>query len=153
MFLQTTVLKSSEARPFLQFHYDLSGKLSLEQEAPLTQPVSGLFSARVRTKSEPCGRQMETLSPRHASSPLPPTAALAPVASRRALWALGLTRPGSKSCSICRSFLLFSSSKRRSFVLIRSTSLFCICKDWRRKGGRGWQDGSRVKGLATNLMS
>lgn len=51
--------------PFLQFHYDLlGGKLSLEQEALLTQPVSGLFSARVRTKSGPCGRQMETSSPR-----------------------------------------------------------------------------------------
>ena len=58
----------------------------------MTQPVSGFFSAKVRTKSGP--------------------------------------RLGSRSCSICRSFLLFSSSKRRSFVLIRSTSLFCICKDF-----------------------
>lgn len=58
----------------------------------ITQPASGLFSARVRTNSGP--------------------------------------RDGSKSCSICRSFLLFSSSKRRSFVLIRSTSLFCVCNDF-----------------------
>lgn len=46
----------------------------------------------------------------------------------------GLTRDGSKSCSICRSFLLFSSSRRRSFVFIRSTSLFCMRNDWRKKG-------------------
>lgn len=46
----------------------------------------------------------------------------------------GLTRDGSSSCSICRSFLLFSSSRRRSFVRIRSTSLFCTCNDWRKKG-------------------
>lgn len=40
-----------------------------------------------------------------------------------------LTRDASRSCSICRSFLLFSSSRRRSFVLIRSTSLFCMFND------------------------
>lgn len=59
---------------------------------------------------------------------------------RRAAWwasglgRAGLTRAGSKSCSICRSFLLFSSSRRRSFVFIRSSSLFCMRNDWRKKG-------------------
>lgn len=31
----------------------------MEQEAPLTQPVSGFFSAKVRTKSGPCQKQKE----------------------------------------------------------------------------------------------
>lgn len=63
-----------------------------------------------------------------------------PLCPRRAAWwasgpgRAGLTRAGSKSCSICRSFLLFSSSRRRSFVFIRSSSLFCMRNDWRKKG-------------------